>query len=326
MFRPLTGKRKTGNCVKSRKVRQALKLESPEFKQVTTLGRLATVGALLDWAKKFLKNLGSTEAAASSERLLEEVLGLERAFLFLNEKETVSKPLAQRYRVLIQKRQRRIPVAYLLRKAYFWDEVLEVNESCLIPRPETEILVESFIRHSGFTKNCRFTFLDLGCGSGVIGIALARNFPHSKVTFCDISKKALQVTRRNASRYGLLKRSEFICSDWFSYWGKRAKKWDAIVSNPPYVADEDWRKVEPELTHEPEIALRGGKEGLVFYRHIMTEAENFFNPGGVLFFEMGSGQSRKIKAFAVKQGYQNPEIFKDYLKIDRVFMARAPKE
>ena len=242
------------------------------------------IGGLLNWAKNFLENLGPAEAKASSERLLEEVLGLERAFLFLNEKEAVSKPLAQRYRGLIQKRRQRIPVAYLLRKAYFWDEVLEVNEGCLIPRPETEILVESFIRRSGFTKKSRFTFLDLGCGSGIIGIALARNFPQSKVTFCDISKKALDLTKRNARRYGLLKRAEFIHSDLFSYWKKRKKKWDAVVSNPPYVADEDWHKLEPELMHEPETALRGGKEGLTFYNKISEEAKKFLNPGGVLFF------------------------------------------
>lgn len=306
--------------MKLRKASPALKLSSS--------GKLetSTVGGLLIWAKNFLKNLGSAEAKASSERLLEEVLGVERAFLFVNEKETVSKQLAERYRILIQKRCGRVPVAYLLRKAYFWDEVLEVNKNCLIPRPETEILIESFIRRSGFTKNCRFTFLDLGCGSGIIGIALARNFPHAKVTFCDISKKALQVSKRNAARYGLLKRSEFIASDWFSFWRNKQKTWDAIVSNPPYVADEDWHKIEPELTHEPETALRGGKEGLVFYKKISSEAKERLNPGGVLFFEMGAGQARKIKSFIVKDGYKNPEIFKDYLKIDRVLMARVPKE
>ena len=309
--------------MKLRKASPALKLGSSRTKQA------ATIGSLLDWAKKFLKNLGSMEATASSERLLEEVLGMERAFLFLNEKETVSKPLAQSYRVLIQKRRLHIPVAYLLRKAYFWDEVLEVNESCLIPRPETEILVESFIKHAGFTEKCRFTFLDLGCGSGIIGIALARNFPYAQVTFCDISKKALQVTKKNAARYGLLKRSEFICSDLFSHWedsAKNVKKWDAVISNPPYVADEDWHKMEPELSHEPEIALRGGKEGLVFYRKISCEAKRFLNPAGFLFFEMGAGQAKKIKSFVIKQGYENPEVFKDYLKIDRVLMARVPKE
>lgn len=306
--------------MKSRKAKPALKLSSSASQQE------ATIGGLLNWAKNFLKNLGSAEAKASSERLLEEVLGLERTFLFLNEKEKVSKQTARHYRGLIRKRRRRIPVAYLLRKAYFWDEVLEVNEACLIPRPETEILVESFIRRSGFTKNSRFSFLDLGCGSGIIGIAVARHFPNARVTFCDVSKKALGVTKKNAARYGLLKRAEFVCSDWFSHWEKRSKKWDAVLSNPPYVADEDWHKLEPELMHEPETALRGGKEGLVFYRHISREAKKFLNPGGILCFEMGAGQARKIKAFTVKQGYENPEVFKDYLKIDRVLMTRALKD
>lgn len=298
--------------MKLRNTRRSLKLETAP-----------TIGYLLSWAKKFLKNLGPAESKASSERLLEEVLGLERSFLFLKEKETVSKPLARRYRGLIQKRRRHIPVAYLLRKAYFWDLTLEVGEACLIPRPETEILVESFIQHSGFTKNCRFSFLDLGSGSGIIGIAIARNFPHAQVTFCDISKKALHVTKKNALRYGLAGRAEFIHSDLFSFWTNKKQKWDAVVSNPPYVADKDWRKLEPELMREPETALRGGKDGLDFYKKISLETKNFLKPGGVLFFEMGAGQSKKIKSFMIKQGYKNLEVFKDYLKIDRVLKARV---
>lgn len=288
--------------------------------------KLETAGSLLIWAKNFLVNLDPAEAKASSERLLEEVLGVERTVLFLKEKEPVSKQQAQRYRVLVQKRRRRIPVAYLLRKAYFWDVVLEVNEACLIPRPETEILVESFIRRSGFTKNCRFSFLDLGCGPGTIGITIAGQFPQAQVTFCDISKKALQTAKRNAARYGLLNRAEFVCSDLFSHWENKNKKWDAVVSNPPYLSDKDWSKVEPELKREPETALRGGKDGLVFYKRISERAKSFLGPGGILFFEMGAGQSKKIKSFVIKQGYEIPEIFKDYLKIDRVLMARVPKE
>lgn len=301
--------KKTGSSVKLLKAMRSLKLD--------------TADALLSWAKNNLKNLGPREAQASAERLLEEVLGVERSFLFLNGKKEVSKLLARRYRSLIKKRRQHIPVAYLLRKAYFWNEVLEVNPSCLIPRPETEILVQSFIEHSGFGKNSRFSFLDLGCGSGIIGIALARYFPYSEVTFCDISKAALGVTKKNAARYGLLNRSCFIESNGFAFWKASKQRWDAVLSNPPYVADEDLKRLEPELKWEPEIALRGGKEGLDFYIQISQEAKKFLKPGGQLVFEMGAGQCAKIKKLIINQGYKTPQIFKDYLNIDRVLMTRV---
>ncbi len=281
-----------------------------------------TIAGLLAWAQKTLAVLGPEEAKASSERLLEETLGLERTALFIHAGKTVSKPQAGRYRSLIQKRKKRIPVAYLLRKAYFWDEVLEVDGSCLIPRPETEILVDSFIRHSGFKKESRFSFLDLGCGSGAIGIALLRHFPQARAVFSDISAKALAVTRKNLKSYKLMSRSETVKSDCFKAWQQKPRQWDAIISNPPYVADEDWHTLEPELGHEPEVALRGGKGGLTFYEKISREAKQFFGPGGILVFEMGAGQAGEIKKFMLKQGYEAPRIFKDYLNIDRVIMAR----
>lgn len=276
---------------------------------------------LLAWAKRELAELGPDEAKASSEFLLAEVLKAERSALFVYGHKPVPKAKAERFKVLVQKRQKRIPVAYLLRKTYFWNEVLEVDESCLIPRPETEVLVDSFIRHSGFSKQSRFYFLDLGCGTGAIGIALLRHFPQARAVFSDISAGALKITRKNLKRYGLLNRAKTVRSDCFEAWKKKPEVWDAVISNPPYVADEDFDTLEPELGHEPESALRGGKGGLDFYRRIGEEAKKFLKPGGLLCFEMGAGQAKEIKKFVLRQGYTAPRIYKDYLNIDRVLMA-----
>lgn len=256
--------------------------------------------------------------------MLAEVLNMERSALFVHAQQKVSTPQARRYRLLIRKRRTRIPVAYLLGKAYFWDEVLEVDESCLIPRPETEILVDSFIRHSGFNKSSSFSFLDLGCGTGAIGIALLRYFPKAVAMFSDISGKALHVTRKNLKNYGLLSRARCKRSNWFEVFP--GKEWDAIVCNPPYVADEDWHTLEPELGYEPETALRGGKGGLIFYKQISKEAKHFLKPGGLLVFEMGAGQAKQIKLFLRKQGFKSLKIFKDHLNIDRVVMAQKGSE
>ncbi len=192
------------------------------------------INSLLEWGRRELAGLGPEESKASAERLLEEVLGFERTFLYLKAGERVSKKRAGVYCRLILKRKTRVPAAYLLQKAYFWNEVLEVRSSCLIPRPETEILVETFIRHSGIQKQSSFIFLDLGTGTGAIGIALLRHFPRACGTFSDISRSALRVTKRNLKHYRLLSRAEIVCSDLFEKFLKKKRRWDAVLSNPPY--------------------------------------------------------------------------------------------
>lgn len=294
------------------------------------------IASLLEWSRRELANLGTEEAGASAERLLEETLGLERTFLYLKAGDRVSGSKVADYRRLILKRKARVPVAYLLRKAYFWNEVLEVRPGCLIPRPETEILVDTFIRRSGFQKQDKFSFLDLGAGSGAIGIAVLRHFPKARGTFSDISRKALQVTRLNLQNYGLLKRAEIVCSDLFESFPRtlfegckkperesNGRKWDVILSNPPYVAQRDLSKLEPELKLEPALALDGGKDGLSFYRRILRQAKKFLVPKGLLGLEIGAGQAPAVKTLIRKNGFEDPVIIKDYSGIPRVLMARV---
>lgn len=282
----------------------------------------SAIGELLRWGLRELKHLGHAEARASAERLLEEISGLDRFHLYLDVKRTVPKKNLRTYRAWIRRRKRRVPVAYIVGKVAFWNEALEIKPGCLIPRPETEILVERFIEESGFEKQGIFSFLDLGSGSGAIGIAILRHYPNARGTFSDKSKKALAVTEKNLVRYDLLNRSEVVQSDLFeAFQEKRREKWNVIFTNPPYVATADLKKLEPEVLREPRLALDGGSDGLDVCRKIFRRAPEFLNPGGLLLMEFGKGQAKKIVSESSKY-FNDTKIFKDHAGISRTLLAR----
>ena len=277
------------------------------------------LGQWLDWGCEELKVLGAQEARASAERLLQELLDQGRANLYREAGRFLEPSLQKAYQRLVQGRKARVPLAYLLKKAYFWNEVLEVGPGCLIPRPETEVMVERFIEKAGFKQESSFSFLDLCCGSGAIGIALLRNFPHAHGTFGDISDEALEQTKTNLSKYSLLDRSTILKSNLFDAFEEN-KAWDAILSNPPYLSSEDWKGVEPEILQEPRLALDGGEDGFDFYHRISKKAPDFLKPQGVLFLEVGVGQAEKVQCL-LKEPFKDHATFKDYAGIDRVVVA-----
>lgn len=280
---------------------------------------ISTASETLAWGQTQLKVLGKIEARASAERLLEEVLGCDRSQLYSEAKRPIPARSLTKYRQLISRRRGRVPVDYLFGRCHFWNEVLEVGPGCLIPRPSTEVLVERFIENTGFKKQDRFSFLDLGCGSGAIGIALLRHFPNAKATFADISQQALSITRKNLKHYGLTKRAVLVKSNLFSAFEK--KTWDAVISNPPYLSASDLKIMQPELRYEPLVALDGGTDGFDFYRSIIKEAPAHLKSGGVLVMEMGKGQAKKILKWC-STDFSSAVIFKDYAKIDRILVAK----
>lgn len=288
---------------------------------------------LLLWGEEELRLLGSVEARLNAEKLLSEISGTGGAEIYLEGSKGLSPVQIEAYRDIIAKRKNRIPLAYLTGRAYFWEEMLEVGTDCLIPRPETELLIEVFSQYSGIKKEETFSFLDLGTGSGAIGIALLRRFQKAKGTFSDVSPAALRIAEMNLTRYGLLKpdqkapdtpfgvcRAEVIVSDLFQEF--RGRKWDAIFSNPPYFSAADWRQVEPEILQEPALALDGGTDGLDFYRRITGEAGSYLKPGGWLVMEMGIHQAPKVKNLFTKNGFKNILVFKDHAAVDRAIMAQ----
>lgn len=274
----------------------------------------------LRWGQSQLKVLGKIEALASTERLLGFLLGQDRLRLHLESQKKISSGIWKQYRGLISKRKKRVPLDYLIGNSHFWNEILEVGPGCLIPRPSTEVLLEKFFENSGLPQEQAFSFLDLGCGSGAIAIAVLRHYPKAKGVLSDISPAALGITKKNLRHYRLLKRAEVIQSNLFERFSKSGK-WDVILSNPPYLSERDLKIAQPEVLHEPLQALAGGKDGLEIYRHIISQAPRRLKEGGLLVLEMGKGQAGRIRKWCAKD-FEAIRIFKDYLNVDRVLIAK----
>ena len=265
---------------------------------------------LIAWGRAELSRAGIEKAQEECERILIKLFGCSRSGIYLEEHELIASDVRERFLALIEKRLQRIPLAYLLNEADFWQETLYVDERCLIPRPETEILVEVVIQEmkkfshpsplpGGEEKSGipllgerkgegekGFSFLDIGTGSGAIAIAILRTFKNARGTLLDISGEALEVAHKNLKRYALEDRAKQVRGDLFEPFSSD-EKWDLIVSNPPYLSEEDWKGVQEELQFEPKRALDGGKDGLDFYRKITSGAKDHLISGGLLALEVG---------------------------------------
>jgi len=214
------------------------------------------------------------------------------------------------------------PIQYIIGNTKFCGLDFIVNEDVFIPRPETEVLVESaikLIRGSG-VKGQGLRMLDLCTGPGNIAISLTKNISDCKIFASDISDKALDVARRNAIRHGVSDRIEFIKSDLFD---KLEGKFDIIISNPPYIARHEFKELQKEVLKEPAIALDGGEDGLDFYRAIISSAPGYLRPGGYLLFEIGFGQSARLcEIIGQTNGLRLSDVRPDQNNIDRVIIAK----
>ncbi len=217
---------------------------------------------------------------------------------------------------------RGIPVQYITGEAEFMGFDFDVNPSVLIPRPETEILVErvlTLMEREGISEP---SILDLGTGSGAIAVSLTKLSPSCKIVASDVSEEALEVGRENAAANGVGDRIEFVLSDLFERIPGK-KKFDLVISNPPYIPSEDYDSLPPEVRSEPRIALDGGLKGLEFYKRIIPGAAKRLGRGGFLILEIGFGQARAIKDLLESDGsYCDIEILKDYNDIDRIVFAK----
>ncbi|HOW87107.1 MAG TPA: peptide chain release factor N(5)-glutamine methyltransferase [Candidatus Omnitrophota bacterium] len=276
---------------------------------------------LLAWGQGELLRAGIEEGREECERVMMKLLRCSRAELFLKEHETDPSGIRNRFLEILEKRTKRVPLAYLLKETDFWHETLLVDERCLIPRPETEILVEQVLKNIGEMKKEKFSFLDLGTGSGAIAIAILRACGNATATMTDISGGALEAAFENLKRYGLENRAEIVPSDLFRAFTD-PKKWDLIVSNPPYLSEKDLKEAQEELRYEPRMALDGGKDGLDFYRAIIAQAKDLLTAGGLIGFEVGAGQAETVSKWFQEAGYDNIQRFRDHLGIERVVMAR----
>ncbi len=284
-----------------------------------------TIEEGLDWAIGSLKDIENPRRNA--EILLEEILGLEKAEFYSRGEESFPQKKLSLFRKLIKRRSRNFPLQYILGKAAFMGLEFVVDESTLIPRPETEILVEKILEEADKTLSLKrsspIVIIDLGTGCGNIAIALAKNIPCSQIYALDISREALKVARGNSCRHGLAGSITFLEGDLFRPLGKIKEQAEIIVSNPPYIARGDFSKLPPEVRFEPHSALDGGKEGLDFYQQIIDQAPTYLKKEGLLGFEIGMGQSPSVcNLIRAKREFSSPEVIKDYRRIERIVLTR----
>ena len=287
-----------------------------------------TVGDALRAAAPRLRASGSRSPRLDAELLLASALGVSRTELFRDPGRTLRPDEVARFEDLISRRVAREPVAYILGRRAFRTIDLEVTPDVLIPRPETETLVEVALEAlaampiAGPDPEDEPLALDVGTGSGCVALALAAEDPFVRLVATDVDPGALAVARRNGARLGLARRVEFVLSDLFADVGERP--FDLVVSNPPYIPADEYVTLEPNVRdHEPRLALYGGVDGLDFYRRLIPGAALLLRPGGTLALEVGAGQADDVAAIIeTARAYEAPEQRSDLSGVPRVVFAR----
>ncbi|NOZ21310.1 MAG: peptide chain release factor N(5)-glutamine methyltransferase [Planctomycetes bacterium] len=274
---------------------------------------------LVKTAAEFLAKKGVENARLEAEVLLAHVLNCDRVFLYTHFDRPLVPTEVDEYRDLIRRRAERIPTKYLTGRCEFFSLDLEVDPSVLIPRPETEFLVNAAIE--AVAGNPEPILVDLGTGSGNIAIVLAKTIPDAGIYASDISEDALEVARRNAERHEVADRITFLCGDLFAPFDN-VPLVDVIVSNPPYVADGEHDGLQPEIRlYEPDIALRAGEDGLAFFRRIACEGRSHLKAGGLMILEIGQGQGDAVEGILNENAIEVRKVIPDYSKIERVVVA-----
>ncbi|WP_313397765.1 peptide chain release factor N(5)-glutamine methyltransferase [Stenotrophomonas sp.] len=263
--------------------------------------------------------LPGDDARHEAEQLLIHVLGVERAWLFAHATDTVDEDSRQRFELLLARRAEGHPLAYLLGRRGFWTLDLQVNTATLIPRPETELLVEQALARLPADDMVRVA--DMGTGSGAIALSIASERPLATVMATDLLGPALAVAVKNAQAHGL-DNVWFRRGHWYAALG--ADRFDMIVSNPPYIAAGDPHLAQGDLRFEPPPALASGTDGLDAIREIIAGAHEHLVAGGWLLLEHGWDQGEAIRALLVQAGFDEAQTVQDMEQRDRVTLGRWP--
>ena len=275
-----------------------------------------TVLKILRWTADYFRGKQIESARLDAELLLSATLEMDRVTLYVNFERPLNADELSSYRQKVQRRASREPIQYILGETEFWSLPFNVNPAVLIPRADTEVLVEEALQR----MDGRSRVLDIGTGSGAIAIALAHEMPEIYVTAIDCSEAALEVARGNARRNGVEDRVACLAGDLKSL---PAGPFDVIVSNPPYIPSRDWEQLMPEVRdHEPRLALDGGDDGLEAYRRIAVQAVQVLSPDGWLLVEVGIGQASVVSALFRAAGLTDVTQRDDYAGIPRVVTGR----
>lgn len=271
---------------------------------------------MLQWTQQYFAGKGIDSPRLDAEILLAHVLHKERIYLYAHYDEPMNGEELAAYRAMVKKRADRLSVAHILGTKAFMGLDFKVSEDVLIPRPETEMLVETVVAAAEGTAPA---ILDIGTGSGAIILSLLHYLPQATGTGVDISPKALAIAAENGRTLGLDGRVTWIESDLFTKVPQGTCDW--LVSNPPYLTKGDMERLQPEVRHDPALALYGGDDGLEFYRRIAADSPAYVKAGGHCAVEIGAGQAEDVTAIFCRHGaYDHEQTVKDYGGIDRVLV------
>lgn len=280
---------------------------------------MLTILNAIELSSEYLNKKGVESSRINAEILLAHILNCKRLDLYMKFDQPLTEDETNEYRELIKRRGLREPLQYIIGKVEFYGLEFTVNRNVLIPRPETEILVEEIINQSD--KNQSLHILDIGTGSGNIAISLAKNLLNSIITSIDINNYAVELAKENAKLNNLNGRLVFEEADINDYNLRDTQKFDVIVSNPPYISQKDYIKLEKELLeHEPKNALTDEADGFTFYSLISKKAPNLLNKNGKLYFEIAQGQADKVSELLSNNGFVNIKSINDYSGIKRIII------
>jgi|TARA_B110000444_G_scaffold239780_1_gene254512 release factor glutamine methyltransferase len=275
------------------------------------------ISDLLSSGSKILKNKKVQTHQLDSELMLSDLLNKKREQVIINFEKKVTEIVVKDFNKLIIRRSTKEPLAYILNRKEFWSKNFFVNRNTLIPRPETELLCDAVIK---ILRNKKSYILDIGTGTGCIILSILSEIKKSKGIGIDISKKAIDVAKKNSNNFRLNKRVKFFNKSLDNIYNH---KFDLIVSNPPYIKTSDIKNLSDDVRKfEPKIALDGGKDGLDVIKKIIYKSKTILKKLGLLALEIGYGQHYKVSQILKKQGFKEVFLVKDYQNNIRCILAR----
>lgn len=275
------------------------------------------VDNLIKQGSEILKKENITSHHIDAELLLCKIIGRDRVFLLMNGEFEVSLKEASNYLNFIMRRKQREPISYITQKKEFWSLDFDVNHNVLIPRPETEIIVDQVVRR--FSDKSSLNVLDIGTGSGCILLSILKELKKSYGVGIDKSFKALNIARKNSKKLHLLRRTKFVHCDVDNF---NFGNYDVVVSNPPYICSHRINCLSEDVKKfEPRIALDGGSGGLEAIGKVIIRAKKLLKNTGCLFIEIGNEQSSQVSSMLTKNGFKLAEKFFDYTKTIRCIMS-----
>jgi len=272
---------------------------------------------LINKGSNKLKQSNITSHQLDSEILLSKVLNKTRENLLINLEQNIDRKNVNKFEKLIRRRSLNEPIAYILKKKEFWSRNFEINNNTLIPRPETELMVEKLVY---IYKQKKINILDIGTGSGCILISLLSELKQSNCIGIDISKKALKIAIKNSKKNNQKNNIKFLNRSLINFYHK---KFDLIVSNPPYIRTRDIKNLDRSIKYyEPKIALDGGNDGLDVIKKVIYKSKEILKVNGLLALEIGNGQLRKVSTLLLKNLYRIEHNIRDYKNNTRCLIAK----